>query len=130
MRVTRLFLFGDIMSKFDYYYFQQSEQFTFYRIPKALFTDDRLTKLSSCSKVFYGLMLDRMTLSRKNNWIDKLGRVYIYFTLDEIIHHLGCTREKANRLIAELDSRGIGLIETKRQGLGKANIIYVKDFTS
>ncbi|AMP19864.1 replication initiator protein A, N-terminal domain protein [endosymbiont 'TC1' of Trimyema compressum] len=118
------------MSNFDYYYFRQSEQFAFYRISKVLFTDERFASLSSCSKVLYGLMLDRMTLSRKNNWIDKLGRVYIYFTLDEVMQHLHCAREKANCLVSELDSRGIGLIETKRQGLGKANIIYVKDFTS
>jgi hypothetical protein len=115
---------------FDYYYSQQTEQFTFYRIPKTLFTDERFAKRSSGSKVLYGLMLDRMGLSRKNGWIDKLGRVYIYFTLDKVMHSLGCAREKANRLMAELDSRGIGLIETKRQGLGRANIIYVKDFAS
>jgi len=115
---------------FEYYYSNQSEQFTFYRIPKSLLTDDRFSTLTSDSKILYGLMLDRMGLSRKNDWVDKLGRVYIYFTLDEVMSSLGCAREKANRLMAELDSRGIGLIETRRQGLGKANIIYVKDFTS
>jgi len=118
------------MSKFEYYYSRQAEQFTFYRIPKALFTDERFSKLSSDSKVLYGLMLDRMGLSRKNGWVDKLDRVYIYFTLDEVMEQLHCARAKANRLIAELDTRGIGLIETKRQGLGRANIIYVKDFAS
>jgi len=115
---------------FEYYYSYQSEQFTFYRIPKSVFTDERFSALSSDSKILYGLMLDRMGLSRKNGWLDKLGRVYIYFTLDEVMSSLGCAREKANRLMAELDSRGIGLIETRRQGLGKANIIYVKDFAS
>jgi len=118
------------MSLFEYYYSHQSEQFIFYRIPKSLFTDQRFATLSSDGKILYGLMLDRMGLSRKNGWVDKLRRVYIYFTLDEVMSSLGCAREKANRLMAELDSRGIGLIETKRQGLGKANIIYVKDFTS
>ena len=115
---------------FKYYYAEQSEQFTFYRIPKSLFTDERFSELSSDSKVLYGLMLDRMGLSRKNGWIDRLCRVYIYFTLGEVMSSLSCAREKANRLMAELDSRGIGLIETKRQGLGKANIIFVKDFAS
>ncbi len=118
------------MSQFDYYYSEKAEQFTFYRIPKSLFTDERFSKLSSDAKVLYGLMLDRMSLSRKNGWIDRQCRVYIYFTLNEVMQQLGCAREKANRLMAELDSRGIGLIETKRQGLGKANLIYVKDFTS
>ena len=115
---------------FKYFYSEQSEQFTFYRILKSLFTDQRFATLSSDGKVLYGLMLDRMGLSRKNGWVDKLGRVYIYFTLDEVMSSLSCAREKANRLMAELDLRGIGLIETRRQGLGKANIIYVKDFTS
>jgi len=115
---------------FKYFYSEQSEQFTFYRIPKSLFTDERFSTLTSDSKVLYGLMLDRMGLSRKNGWVDKLDRVYIYFTLDEVMSALGCAREKANRLMAELDTRGIVLIETRRQGLGKANVIYVKDFAS
>lgn len=118
------------MQKFEYYYSNQSEQYSFYRIPKVLFTDKRFTKLSSDSRVLYGLMLDRMALSRKNGWIDKQDRAYIYFTLDEVMQYLHCGREKSNKLIAELDMRGIGLIETKRQGLGRANMIYVKDFTS
>jgi len=116
------------MSQLSYFHSERAEQFTFYRIPKALFTDKRFSKLSSGAKILYGLMLDRMSLSRKSGWVDDYQRVYIYFTLDEIMQQLGCAREKANRLMAELDSRGIGLIETKRQGLGRANIIYVKDF--
>jgi len=115
---------------FEYYYSHQSEQFTFYRIPKSLFTDERFSTLSTDRKVLYGLMLDRMELSRKNSWVDKLDRCYIYFTLDEVMSSLDCDREKTNRLMSELDSRGIGLIETKRQGLEKANIIYVRDFSS
>ncbi len=118
------------MNSFDYFYSERAEQFVFYRIPKALFADERFLPLSADSKVLYGLMLDRMNLSRKNGWIDKAGRVYIYFTLDEVMEQLRCARAKANKLVAELDARGIGLIETKRQGLGRANIIYVKDFAS
>ena len=125
-----LLLYGSIMPKFDYYYSKRAEQFVFYRIPKSLFTDEHFSALSSDSKILYGLMLDRMGLSRKNGWVDKLSRVYIFFTLDEVMSSLGCAREKANRLMAELDARGIGLIETRRQGLGKANIIYVKDFAT
>lgn len=118
------------MSQFAYFYPRQAEQFAFYRIPKLLFTDERFSGLSSEAKILYGLMLDRMGLSRKNEWVDPLNRVYIYFTLDEVMACLQCAKEKANKLIAELDGRGIGLIETKRQGLGRANIIYVKDFAS
>ena len=118
------------MSQFSYFYTNQAEKFAYYRIPKTLFSDERFSALSTESKVLYGLMLDRMGLSRKNGLIDDLDRVYIYFTLDEVMECFHCAKEKANKLIAELDARGIGLIESKRQGLGKANIIYVKDFSS
>jgi len=113
----------------DYYYGNESEQFTFFRIPKVLFTDDRFKKLSAESKVLYGMLLDRMGLSRANGWLDKANRVYIVFTIEDIQSNLCCGRQKAVKLMAELDSEnGIGLIEKKRQGLGKPNIIYVKNF--
>jgi hypothetical protein len=113
---------------FAYYYSRQAEQFTFYRIPRALFADERFIGLSAESRILYGLMLDRMGLSRKNSWVDGQDRVYICFTLNEVMRCLHCGREKAVKLIAELVD--IELIETKRQGLGRANIIYVKDFSS
>ena len=118
------------MSQFSYFYTNQSEKFIFYRIPKILFADERFSMLSTEAKVLYGLLLDRMGISRKNGLIDNLDRVYIYFTLDEVMECFHCAKEKANKLMAELDTRGISLIESKRQGLGKANIIYVKDFAS
>lgn len=113
----------------DYYYGNESEQFTFFRIPKVLFTDDRFKKLSAEAKVLYGLLLDRMGLSRSNGWLDKENRVYIIFTVEEIQENLNCSKQKAVNMMAELDDKkGIGLIEKKRQGLGKPNIIYVKNF--
>jgi len=118
------------MNQFPYFYNNQAEKFAFYRIPKTLFTDERFAMLSVEAKLLYGLMLDRMGLSRTNGLIDNLNRVYIYFTLDEVMECFHCAREKANKLLTELDARGIGLIETKRQGMGKPNIIYVKDFSS
>ena len=116
------------LRNFEYFYGQQSEQFIFYRIPKALFTDKRFFSMSYGAKLLYGLMLDRMGLSQKEGWFDKQNRVYIYFTLDEIMERLHCAKEKASKLMSELGF--IGLIEIKRQGLGKPNIIYVKDFAS
>jgi len=118
------------MRQFEYFYGHQAEQFVFYRIPKALFTDKCFSGISYGAKLLYGLMLDRTGLSRKEGWLDKQDRVYIYFTLDEISEQLQCAKQKAGKLIAELDARGIGLIETKRQGLGRPNIIYVKNFTT
>ena len=114
---------------FDYHYGDEAEQYAFYRIPKILFTHKRFKNLSCEAKVLYGLMLDRMRLSVKNRWLDEQNRVYIIFRIDNIMAALQCAEQKANKLLAELDStKGIGLIERKRQGLGKPNIIYVKNF--
>ena len=117
--------------QFDYYYGMQSEQFTFYRVPKVLFTNPRFKGLSSDAKLLYGLMLDRMSLSVKNGWVDEHNRVYIYYTMENIMEDLGCAKEKCTKVVAELDSKkGIGLIEKKRQGLGKPDKIFVKNFIS
>ena len=117
--------------KFDYYYGIEAEQFSFYRIPRLLIKDARFRELSSDAKLLYGLMLDRLAMSIKNGWFDKENRAYIHYTLDNIMEDLGCAREKCAKVIAELDSKkGIGLIEKKRQGLGKPDIIYVKNFAT
>lgn len=114
----------------DYYYGNEAEQYSFYRIPKTLFTDRRFQGVSVEAKVLYGILLDRMALSVKNNWLDDHGRVYIIFTIADMMDTLGCAEQKATKLLSELDSaKGIGLIERKRRGLGKPNIIYVKNFT-
>lgn len=114
----------------DYYYGNEAEQYSFYRIPKMLFTDARFQPVSVEAKVLYGLLLDRMALSVKNGWLDEDGRVYIIFTIADVMGTLGCAEQKANKLLNELDStKGVGLIERKRRGLGKPNVIYVKNFT-
>lgn len=113
--------------KFEYFYGSEGEQFSFYRIPKILFKDKSFNIISLESKILYGLMLDRMSLSIKNKWFDEENRVYIIYTLDDIIDDIGCGRQKAVKLLYELE-KVIGLIERKRQGLGKPNIIYVKNF--
>jgi len=114
-----------------YYYGQEAEQYAFYRIPKLLMTDERFKGLSSDAKLLYGLMLDRMSLSVKNGWVDEENRVYIYFPNQTVTEFLNCGNEKAVKLMSELDSkRGIGLIERVRQGQGKPSIIYVKNFAA
>lgn len=112
---------------FDYFYGQQAEMFSFYRVPKVLFTDERFWNISTDAKLLYGILLDRMNLSAKNGWMDEAGRVYIIFTIDEIKGSIGCAEKKAVKLLDELE-RKCGLIERKRQGLGKPNLIYVKNF--
>lgn len=112
--------------QFDYFLGMEADQYTFYRIPKILFTEEYFRTVSCEAKVLYGLMLDRMSLSRKNGWLDEEDRVYIVFQLEEISEFMGCGSQKAVKLMKELSD--IGLIEKKRIGLGKPNVIYVKNF--
>ena len=114
---------------YDYFYGQQSEQFSFYRIPKILFSQDKFWNVSTDAKLLYGILLDRMNLSVRNGWLDEAGRVYIIFTIEEIKESLGCAEKKAVKLLDELEKKA-ELIERKRQGLGKPNLIYVKNFIS
>ena len=117
-------------TEFDYYYGVEAEQFTFVRVPKVLFTDkEHFGGLSNEAKLLYGLLLERMSLSRKNNWIDKHNRVYIIFPVEEIEESFDVGHEKALNLLKELDDQsGIWLVKKKRRGLGLPSILYVKNF--
>ena len=112
----------------DYFYGQSSELFSFYRIPKLLFQDSRFQPLSTDAKTLYGILLDRMSLSARNGWLDKAGRVFIIYTVQEVQDSLGCADKKATKLLRELEE--YSLIERKRRGLGKPDLIYVKNFSS
>ena len=112
--------------KFSYFYGQEADVLSFYRIPKLLFTSEHFGILTVESKVLYGLMLDRMSLSIKNKWFDEEKRAYIYFSVEDTMEMLGCKKNKAMDMIKALEE--IGLIERKRQGQGKPAIIYVKSF--
>lgn len=116
----------------DYFYGEESEQFSYFRIPRLLVHSKKFKTLSTEAKLLYGLMLDRMGLSAKHGWYDELGRVYIYYTLDEIQTDLMCGHNKAVRLLAELDTgkTGFGLIERVKQGQGRPAKIYVKKFAA
>ena len=112
----------------DYFYGQAGELFSFFRIPKALFQEQRFQDLSTDAKTLYGILLDRMSLSVKNEWFDKKGRGFIIFTIEDVKRTLRCADNKATRLLRELEE--FGLIERKRRGLGKPDLIYVKNFSS
>jgi len=117
------------MDTFDYFYGNEVEQFSFFRIPKLLFINPVFSQLSDSAKIMYGLFLDRTSLSRKNSWVDDLNRIYVIFSYEEIMEQLNCYSEKVSKVLAELDTKkGIGLIEKVRRGLGKPDIIYVKNF--
>ena len=112
----------------DYFYGQAGKLFSFYRIPKALFQEQRFQNLSTDAKTLYGILLDRMSLSVKNEWFDKQGRVFIIFTIEDVKRTLRCADNKATKLLRELEN--FGLIERKRRGLGKPSLVYVKNFSS
>ena len=115
--------------KLSYFYGREADQYSFYKIPKLLFTEEYFKKVSVEAKVLYGLMLDRMSLSMKNQWFDTEGRAYIYYSLEDIMDAMGCSNKKAISIMKELDiESGIGLIEKKRQGQGKPTMIYLKQF--
>ena len=111
---------------FDYFYGQSGEMFSYFRVPKILFRDIKFKDLSTDAKTLYGILLDRMGLSVKNRWLDEQGRVYIIFPVQEVMDALGCADNKATKLFRELEK--FGLIERKRRGLGKPDLIYVKNF--
>jgi len=112
---------------FDYFYGAQAEQFSFYRVPKVLFTKEQFKQLTAEAKILYGIMLDKLDLSVKNKWVDEKGRVYIIYTIEQIMEDMNCADQKATKLLDELEKK-CGLIERKRQGLGKPNLIFVKNF--
>ena len=115
-----------ILKQFDYYYGSESESFNFIQVPKFLFTNPDFRNLKSDSKILYSLMLERMSLSRKNEWFDDKMRVFIIYPMEEIMETIGCGHSKCVDILKELSV--YGLIERKKRGLGKPDIIYVKDF--
>ena len=112
----------------DYFYGQTGELFSFYRIPKALFQEPRFQSLSTDAKTLYGILLDRMSLSVKNGWLDEQNRVFIIFTIEDVKRALCCADNKATKLLRELEK--FGLIERKRRGLGKPSLVYMKNFSA
>ena len=112
----------------DYFYGQTGELFSFYRIPKALFQEQRFQSLSTDAKTLYGILLDRMSLSAQNGWLDEQNRVFIIFTIEDVKRSLCCADNKATKLLRELEE--FGLIERKRRGLGRPSLVYVKNFSA
>ena len=115
--------------RFDYFYGAEAESFSFYRRPRRIVKGEEFRNLSTDAKLLYGLLLDRMGLSARNNWRDAGDRVFIYYPLSNIQEDLNCGHDKATKLLNELDSKkGVGLIERVKQGLGKPDRIYVMRF--
>ena len=83
----------------DFYYGKESEQFTFYRLPKALITDERFKGITNNAKLLYGLMLDRMSLSKKRGWLDEENKVFIKYSLNNIEEDLNVSRKTAGSIL-------------------------------
>ena len=113
---------------FDYFYGRGTEQYAFYQVPKILITDDQFADITTDAKLLYSLMLDRSSLSAKNGWLDKEGKVYIFYTLEQIMTDMHCANQKATKLLKELETKG--LIERKKRGQGQVTRIYVRDFAT
>ena len=111
----------------DYIYDMEAEQYSFVRVPKILLQHETYQRISSEAKLLYSLLLDRVGISLRSGWKDKQDRVYIIYPIAEIMEEMNCGKNKAVQLLDELEQKA-GLIERKRQGLGKPNLIYVKSF--
>ena len=112
----------------EYPYFKglEADRYSFYRVPKALVKADLFQKMSGDAKLLYAVLLDRMSLSIRNGWQDNHGNAYIICTIEEVMDSIHCARQKAVKLLDELEQE-FRLIERRRQGLGKPNLLYVKD---
>lgn len=107
---------------------EDTYMFNYTQLPDELFTIDMFATLSLHAKVLYSFMLRRVSISKGNNWIDDTGDVFIYYRVDEIMEKFNCSNKTAAKIISELEE--IGLIEKRRQGQGKPDIIYVNKFSS
>ena len=101
----------------------REERMPFFRIPKVILTDEKYVGLSED-----GILLDRRSLSERNDWRDKKGDVFVYCTLETIQMTLRCAHQKATKLLMELEK--VGLIRRKKQGLGRPAKIYVADISA
>ena len=66
---------------FDYFYNREAERFNFLKVPEILVDGEEFKGLSAEAIILYSMLLKRTGMSFKNNWVDKEGRVFIYFTL-------------------------------------------------
>lgn len=111
---------------FNYYYGAEADQFNFIKIPKTLIVDPMFESLSINAKLLYGVLLDRMCLSMKNQWFDEENRVYIIYKVEEIMSDFNFSKKTAVKYLKELEE--FGLLEKRRRGLGLPSLLYVKSF--
>lgn len=117
------------MVNLDYFYGSEGEQYRFYQIPAVLLEDDEYKKISDTAKILYGILLSRLAMSKKNNWIEEdTNRVYILYNRNDIAKKMGRSPNTISNAMNQLLE--VGLIKRKRQGQGKADMLYVMNFSS
>ena len=105
------------------YKLNEARAHKYIQIPKELFVSDRYSKVSNDAKILYGYLLDRMELSKKNEWVNEKNEVYLIFTREEVQRLLGISNKTSTKIFKEL--KKFELIEEDRQGLNKPNLIYI-----
>ena len=99
----------------NYFWGQDVEMSQFYRVPKALYTGEYFRGISFEAKAIYGMMIDRVSLSIKNGWLDEDGKTYIHYSVADIMADTGCGKNKILKCLKELEE-DVRLIERKKQG--------------
>lgn len=112
--------------RFDFYYGDESEQYSFYSVPKMFFDNDKFKDLSAMSKLLYSFLLDRMSLSKKRNWIDDKNRAYIKYSLKAICNDMCVSKNSVIKYMKELQTFGL-IMKFPKEGM--EDIIYVMDFS-
>lgn len=113
---------------YNYFYDTGIKNFSHIAIPKSMISDPAFSELSIHALFLYGILLDRMRLSMKNDWFDDFKRVYIIYSIKEIMETMRCTKRKAMEYLKELES--LGLVQKKKRACGLPSILYVKNFMS
>ena len=110
----------------DYFYENEVEEYSYINIPRVLMTKAAYRNLSSDAKVIYGMLLDRLALAVKYDWIDDEGQAYIIYLQEELQRDMNMSKRKVIETLQELES--IGLIERIQRGARQADVIYLKKF--
>lgn len=112
---------------FNYFYGNEADIYSFYRIPKILFTGKDYIEISTDAKLLYGILIDRIGMSLKNEWVDDNNRAYIIYSISEIQEDLNVSKKKAIEYLGELEKHG--LVEKRVRGLGLPSLLYPMNFS-
>ena len=98
-----------------YFHMKEAEPFLHIQLPIQLVKEKPFSSVSDSAKILYGLLLNRVSLSRKNGWIDENGRIYIIYSIKEIMIDMGISKSTAIRYLSQLtniDNTGCCLLYT------------------